>query len=449
MPYGDFSLNPFAERPNTARVLMQQGRVLLDSDWNAQVATSMSMLRRLALSILGRWAASGDAFKVAGTGNAMTIASGTFWVNGLPCWNGPNVTMATQPAYNGLEKLPPQMPAPFALIYLDAWEQTVSVHEDESLREIALGGADTTLRSEIHWAVRALPLTEQQMTPFREKASANSTAKAKAAIAALEPLLPTLFAPLESTITLAAEAAKHDTTDACLVAPDAKYRGVENQLYRVEVYRGTHDAFGDEITDDKGTPLPALLVWSRDNGSVTLPVSTVDGRSITVTSLGQDDRTRLQPGNVVQLVDRYDSATGRPRRLRKVTDVSDYRNLITLDDAIESPKFEPPAILRRWDGGPHEVALKSNEMELDLENDIVINLAVTPGQPPRLHTGDYWIIPARTTLGDVIWPRDSTGKLEHLLPHGVTHHYAPLAAVGGPPGIIDVRTVIVKPVEMA
>jgi len=449
MPYGDFSLNPFAERPNTARVLMQQGRVLLDSDWNAQVATSMSMLRRLALSILGPWAASGDAFKVAGSGNAMTIASGTFWVDGLPCWNGPNVSLATQPAFKGLEKLPPPVPAPFALIYLDAWEQTVSVHEDESLREVALGGADTTLRSEIHWAVRTLVLTEQQMTLFREKATANTAAKVKAAVEKLEQLFPTLFKPLESTITLTAEAAKHDTTDACLVAPDAKYRGVENQLYRVEVYRGTHDAFGNEITDDKGTPLPALLVWSRDNGSVTLPVSTVDGKSITVTSLGRDDRTRLQPGHVVQLVDRYDSATGRPRKLRKVTDVSDYRNLITLDDAIESPKSESPAILRRWDGGPNEVVLKNNEMELDIENDIVINLAVAAGQPPRLHTGDYWIIPARTTLGDVIWPRDTTGKLDPQLPHGITHHYAPLAAIGDATGLVDVRTVIMKPVQMA
>jgi hypothetical protein len=447
MPYGDFSLDPFPIIPDTTRVLMQQGRPLLDSDWNAQAAASAIMLRRLAFAILGPWAAEGDAFKIDGSGAAMTIAPGPFWVNGLVATAKANINLSTQPAFQGLDPLPPVLPPripPFALIYLDVWEQIISVNEEPALVEVALGGPDTTVRSEIRWAVRATELREQDFPPFEAMKNATGNPK-KAARETVEKFLSQFFAPFAANVTLTAEARHHDTTDACLVAPDARYRGVENQLYRVEVYRGTHDAFGNPFAGDE----PPLLVWSRDNGSVTLPVERIDGRSVEVTSLGRDDRTRLRPGDLVQLVDRYDAATGRPRDLVKVTDVSDYRNLVTLKDPVEQPSIKAPAILRRWDGGPIQLDFTGPQQEIDLENDIVVTLH-TPagGVAPRLRTGDYWIIPARTAIGDVIWRKDpATGALMPLKPHGVMHHYAPLAAVkDGTP--TDTRTVIQRPVSI-
>ncbi len=42
-------------------------------------------------------------------------------------------------------------------------------------------------------------------------------------------------------------------------------------------------------------------------------------------------------------------------------------------------------------------------------------------------TGDYWLIPARTIIGDVLWPQDLSGNPDPLPPHGVKHHYALLA----------------------
>jgi len=55
----------------------------------------------------------------------------------------------------------------------------------------------------------------------------------------------------------------------------------------------------------------------------------------------------------------------------------------------------------------------------------------------QYHTGDYWLIPARTATGDVEWPtemgKDSQGNavLVHLAkpPDGIDHHYAPLAVI--------------------
>jgi hypothetical protein len=57
-------------------------------------------------------------------------------------------------------------------------------------------------------------------------------------------------------------------------------------------------------------------------------------------------------------------------------------------------------------------------------------------QLPTYRTGDYWLIPARTETGDVEWPQEdktdqsnSQPRAKAMLPHGVEHHYAPLAII--------------------
>jgi predicted flap endonuclease-1-like 5' DNA nuclease len=48
-------------------------------------------------------------------------------------------------------------------------------------------------------------------------------------------------------------------------------------------------------------------------------------------------------------------------------------------------------------------------------------------------TGDYWLVPARTATGDVLWPTepdaDGTPVPQPLPPRGVEHHYAPLGRI--------------------
>jgi len=67
----------------------------------------------------------------------------------------------------------------------------------------------------------------------------------------------------------------------------------------------------------------------------------------------------------------------------------------------------------------------------------------------QYRTGDYWLIPARVSTGDVEWPlvpnpNDVSKLIRELLPpHGVEHHYAPLAAVtlvgGNVTDVVDLR----------
>src|SRR5262249_22268488 len=82
--------------------------------------------------------------------------------------------------------------------------------------------------------------------------------------------------------------------DPCLAAPDARLRGEENQLYRVEIHDG-----GDSAT----------FKWDRDNGSVTFQIiktTQAPGAStftVEIASLGRDARSSLTPGNWVELID--------------------------------------------------------------------------------------------------------------------------------------------------
>jgi len=107
---GDFSRDTFDATKHFSRVLMQQGRVQLDSDFNEQDAILWWRLRLLAKDLVGRHAASAelpDSFKVAtinlsGGGLAprdFSIAAGRYYVEGIPCENDVAVRYTKQPSF--------------------------------------------------------------------------------------------------------------------------------------------------------------------------------------------------------------------------------------------------------------------------------------------------------------------------------------------------------------
>jgi hypothetical protein len=86
------------------------------------------------------------------------ITRGRYYVNGVLCENEENVDLARQPDY-------PQsvLPADVAerssyLAYLDVWERSVTALEDWEIREVALGGPDTSTRAKLVWQVKLLPV---------------------------------------------------------------------------------------------------------------------------------------------------------------------------------------------------------------------------------------------------------------------------------------------------
>src|SRR5688572_6185372 len=88
--YGDFSRDSFDRTKHFRRVLIQQGRVLLDSDFNEQAAILLHYTEELTKALIGPFAAVADGFDVTTVDlikrpPKVTLANGCYFVDGLLC----------------------------------------------------------------------------------------------------------------------------------------------------------------------------------------------------------------------------------------------------------------------------------------------------------------------------------------------------------------------------
>ena len=485
-------------------VLMQQGRVQLDSDWNAQNALALYHLRGLAADLFGP--AGGPA---ANLGFAVVplaanlpahpvnfaIGAGRYYVHGILCslepawiavtlfkesavqltpphaWTvdgkllmkdqyvvlsdaepGSSIPpamakitdidygqhaisldnaadfIAKKPKQPQLRRMTtylsqPGLPKPpnvaKGLVYLDVWEQLVTYVEDDSIREVALNGPDTAARTRLVWQVRILEGETECQAP---------------------QALADRLQPASRGRLRAMAKPKPGPTDPCTIAPDARYRGMENQLYRVEIHTG--NLSGNEKPTFK---------WSRENGAVLYSILGGCGTDrLTLESLGRDDRFGLAIGDWVEIEDDHSVLSNVMTPLLQVRTIDRSRMAsrcrarrppVSAIDAATHPR------LRRWDqsfpegeallkkGTDNAVRIPDAAGEwLELEDGVRIQFVDTANAKYR--PGDFWYFAARVATGDIEWPRetipDNPPRVEPIarLPDGVVHHYASLAVIG-------------------
>jgi hypothetical protein len=429
--HGDFSRNPLAYRDAVSRVLTQQGRVQLDSDANEQTESMLRFLRGLASDVIGPHGGVSDSFKLTLPTNGkpadVLIGWGAYYVDGVRAWNWPpeaDVWRAFAGTFSPGDGVPiSKQPWYFApkdgdwtfgftndtiLLYLDVFERHVSASEDPSLLEVALQGAETASRAVVVWQVRAL-----DGKAFRDR------------LATVKDVPPMFDKPyvalnllLRSNARMRARAIVSTATDACTVSPDARFRGTSNSLFRVEVHRGAKDA------------APALFKWSEDNGSIVYPVRKIAGKVVHLDSRGRDERTAIHVNDWVEVVDDEVLLNGKSLDLLQVVDVSADDLTVTLSAEPQEnagSNLDRHPILRRW----AEDVRKIDEKEgwIELADGVEVQFSHADAPDATFRTGDYWLVPARTSSGNVIWPHED-GKPDVPLavpPHGVDHHYAPLA----------------------
>jgi hypothetical protein len=465
----DISRDTFDPAKHFSRVLMQQGRVTLDADFNEQSAIILHYLRTLARDLIGPYAApvenGGFALTVDDEAN-LRISAGRYYVDGILVENDAECRYDEQPDYSLPEDDPflKELQKPGGdefWLYLDVWERHVTALDDDSIRESALGGPDTCTRARVVWQVKALPVEvsqkdnakqvkklQAQKLELQKQLSAVEGAKKEAIqkkIDSVDAEIARLTkedkqeemacdTPLGNLVGLSAAslAARVDpgkkVEDACITPPESKYRGTENQLYRVEIHAG-------------GKAGEATFKWSRDNGSGQTAWLGTSGNDLEVAS------TRgFQAGDWVELS--YDELElhGQTGILVRLANVEggmlsvDPASVSHPDDLVWPDKFKTPKV-RRWNqtetekitlpGGVVLVTEPSATSDgwIDLEDGVQIQF--TAGGVYR--SGDYWLIPARVATGGIEWPltSDGDGKLiaKSLPPHGVEHHYAPLGFV--------------------
>jgi hypothetical protein len=451
----DVSRNRFDALRDFAGVVLQQGRLLLDADFNEYVAMVDRRLRAETVDLTSSAPMSGgsgawvplqtpDGFRVTLSGGALTIGRGRMYVDGLLAENHglpplgfdavlgePAGTADTPHDKQPYLPVPPQLPSggPY-LVYLDVWRREVTRLEAPDLVEVAVG-VDTTARWQTTWQVRLLVNAE---------GGAITCATPDDQIPGwLDVIQPSAGRLTTGTIPI------DPADDPCALPPTGGYSGLENQTYRVEVHAG-------------GPPGTATFKWSRDNGSVAIPVvEMVTATVLRLASVGRDDVLRVSTGDWVEIIDDHYELGQRPGELRKVT-VDDAERTITFEGDLPAELQPSDAAdtatrhlrVRRWDqsgvvkdaGGNTIVGLDapgaagvipvSPGTQVVLENGVVVTFSLAPGGSGRFRPGDHWIFAARVA-NTWLEPLDAAPPL------GVHHHYARLGIVTFPDAVTDCR----------
>ena len=501
---GDLSRVTFNPLKHFTRVVTQQGRVQTDADANEQVAILLHYLRTLAADLIGQHGGPEDSLAgltragaikrncgfgiiaarksgavvtyfpsaqalsedekemlqemIANNQLPLRITGGHYYVDGLLCESEKYWRYSQQPdLWQANDDRIKKLGNGTYLLYLDVSEHHVTALEDPSIREVALGGADTGARTKLVWQVRVRP--EALGSPLPADCKAFDTIWPDI----MSKLKPPNRGRLQADAKKDAEA---DSEDPCISSPEARFRGIENQLYRVEIHKGG-PALNRQGANREDA---ATFKWSRDNGTVVAPIERKRGDELIVSGLRDFSRWFAQD-NWVEITHDALELNGVPGTMARVTQVDGES--LTIDSNTASGKiYEPQSKyndmpvrnlkVRRWDHRQLEdeplrggaILLEEGEW-MELEDGVVIRFEppAKGGVATEYRTGDYWLIPARVSTGDVEWPtrevpdpnnaNDVITEPEGLPPHGIEHHYAPLATItlagGEITAVLDLR----------
>ncbi len=430
-----------------AGVELKQGGVVLDADLNEWVAIADRRLRAAASDILGRATVSSttpDAFRITAIATGLRIGRGRLYVDGLLAEN--HGAASDDPAQRGFDPLlaepvytgdidyaaqpylpqPPDLPTGGRhLVYLDVWQREVTHLERPDLVESAVG-VETSSRLQTVWQVRVLPRVGTDATCTTPDGELTGWAG--------------LIAPSTGRLTTGTFEVPA-ASDPCELPPTGGYRGLENQLYRVEIH-------------DPGQPGgTATFKWSRDNASVGSRVaSMISATELELDSIGRDEVLRFSVGDWIEITDDAREFSQRCGEMRRITDIDDATRRIRFATALPAemlpsppdfPDGEHPRAanlrVRRWDqkgriyrtdpsGNPVQIQdldastdglidVPAAGVEVILENGVTISFASVGAK--GLRAGDWWAFAARTSDASV-------EPLEQAPPRGIHHHYARL-----------------------
>lgn len=474
---GDYSRDSFDALRNFAGVYLQQGRAVLDSDWNEMVALFERRIRAATVDTIGRAVVPREtphAFEVQVASEGFAFGRGRLYVDGLLAehfgtadFDGSDSSRPAptfdraRPGDDGPEGVLDEMISPEAgdftdylnqpywptpdplpdgdgphMAYLVVWERAVTATEAPELLEPALDGLDTTTRLQTVWQVRVLP---------NVGAGATCATPDEDLVGWIDVIAPSTARLSTGTTDV------EEPEDPCLVPPTEGYTGLENQFYRVEIHG---------LTDPENPPeSPVQADWgfkfSRENASVRAPVSAIgeDGDSVTVTRIGRDRVLHFQPGDWVELTDDNREFNHRSGQMLRVDDVDEETREIAFDRSIDSDLMPPGGEdtvttrhtrLIRWDqkgvirlddesatvwadldadGSDGLIPVPPDDRAIVLESGITVRFSTAAGSG-RYREMDHWRFAARTAGTQIEILRSAP-------PDGVQRHHARLAVGGG------------------
>ena len=409
---GDFSRLSFDKNKQFSRVLMQQGRVQLDSDWNEQNSILLHYMRSFVTDALLdevkelSHGGVGDGFKLIGyTQDGATLyglGMGRYYVDGILCENFGQTEFETEDPISNMVtshkgiKLNLDLVYGDDLIYLDVWERHITAVEMSSIAESALNGLDTTTRTQVVWQVKVAKDSKLNTRSLEDFERYHDKTNGK------------LHVVLNSG---------EEANEPCYIPPQSLYRGLENQLYRIEI----HD-FG-QIGESTPT-----FKWSRENGTIVYAIDSFEGQTVQLKSISTDPRLSIKEGDWVEIISgkelpnsnlgmHYPYYDHNESQMMKVNEVNINSGVLVLSDTVQGTL---PMILRRWDqfNTNDQGVVEIGEEPISIEDGLTIQFSTENETVYR--PGDYWLITAR--VGENIeWPEEGAKSM------GIQHHYAPIA----------------------
>jgi hypothetical protein len=385
---GDFTRLSFDKSKHYRGVLMQQGRVQLDSDWNEQVQIAEHRYSTFFSDFVGQSGTKGDDMRIEPTTDSkgrdtVLVKSGHYYVDGLLVENDSDMLLPALPAdSNGLY-----------LYYLDVWPREVTAAEDQNLKEQALSGPDTTVRVKTEWQVRCQNLKNASVEEICKRYQGGAWPQPQPA-------------RNEDNWQLTLSTGK-------MAVDKTNFQSSDNRLYRVEVHTGNRD--------ENGNTVKPTFKWSRDNGSVVAPVSAVDDKTITIADASLSIQNAFRDAELVEVCDYECARNCRPGYLATQVNVSDIGNgtIVVqkwLDDKSPPKDLSKPIIIRRWDGAYSDKIPAKFELEKGLK------VSFTGGEDIYL-CGDYWLVLVRSRVVQN-WTNE-----DFRPPDGIGRHCAALALV--------------------
>lgn len=477
--YPDITRDTFRPERHYSGLISHQGRVQLDADFNEQADIDRYRRRQLGAGTIGpagvEKASNAFLVEVAPDGSDLLLRPGRMWVEGRLLENtntavpaeitglqtvtvptvildgrslkagdwlevhtgsstlGPvrvqavneqtgQVTTATALAGAAtgpgadVRRLPSLRSQPYArstpapqtlsggayAIVVEAWDREVTPIDDPAMAEVALNGTETATRLQSAWRARVIRI------------GSGTSADCSTTVPDFPPPRPDgRLAALVDTPSAG--------NDPCLLPDPGGYRGLEHQLYRVEVHR----VMGDDV----------VLKWQRDNATLASRVDAI-GTTFRVEDIGRDVVSGFQETGFVELTDEALELDGRSGDLLKVATIDRATREITIDTSfsglhaevavnLTQQAFRPRA--RRWDG--RIVASRTDPTARhELERGLHVRI-----EGSAFSEGDYWLVPARTATiagpSRIEWPRGDDGTPLAVARHGVDRVHAKLAVV--------------------
>jgi len=151
----------------------------------------------------------------------------------------------------------------------------------------------------------------------------------------------------------------------------------------------------------------ATFKWSRDNGFVVTRIKTIDNNALTVEDTGKDAVLGFAPNQWVEIVDDDLELMGIPGQLVQVDTVNPgprRSSSSSYHRGEYEPKREGASLgpKRKCAGLEDGIKLSSFPSFAGLEDGIEVQFA---DGTSTYRTGDYWLVPARSSLGDIEWPQ--------------------------------------------